>query len=220
MIKAVLFDLDGTFADTAPDLADALNKVRDENNLPPLPLESIRLETSNGAHALIKLGFEIDENDSKFSVLKNKLLENYSNSIARYTSLFNGIEELIDKLDQQNISWGIVTNKPERFTNPLMEQLGITQRTNCIVSGNTTAHSKPHPESLIYAAKLLNLAPHECIYIGDAERDIEAARNAGMPSLVAMFGYLGSDDHPETWGADGFIDHPLEALIYLGQKVE
>lgn len=217
MIKAVLFDLDGTFADTAPDLADALNKVRLENDLTALPLEDVRLETSNGAHALIKLGFDLDENDPDFTPLKNKLLENYSNNIAQHTTLFDGIEDLLQKLDQQNILWGIVTNKPKRFTNPLMEELGITSRTNCIVSGDTTAHSKPHPESLIYAAKLLNLAPFECLYIGDAERDIQAARNAGMPSLVAMFGYLGSDDHPETWGADGFIGHPLEALTYLDQ---
>ncbi len=220
MIKAVLFDLDGTFADTAPDLADALNKVRLENDLPALPLEDVRLETSNGAQALIKMGFQLEENDPMFSPLINRLLENYSNNIAQYTTLFDGIEDLLQKLDQRNILWGIVTNKPERFTNPLMEELGISPRTNCIVSGDTTAHSKPHPESLIYAAKLLNLAPHECLYIGDAERDIQAARNAGMPSLIAMFGYLGSDDHPETWGADGFIDHPLEAFTYLDQKVE
>ncbi len=215
MTKAVLFDLDGTFADTAPDLADALNKVRLENDLPALPLEDVRLETSNGAHALIKMGFQLEKDDPMFSQLKDRLLENYSNNIAQYTTLFDGIEDLLQKLEQQNILWGIVTNKPERFTNPLMKELGITPRTNCIVSGDTTAHSKPHPESLIYAAKLLNLTPFECLYIGDAERDIQAARNAGMPSLVAMFGYLGSDDHPETWGADGSIDHPLEVLTRL-----
>ena len=217
MIKAVLFDLDGTFADTAPDLANALNKVRLENDLAALPLEDIRLETSNGAHALIKLGFDLDENDPDFTPLKDKLLENYSNNIAQYTTLFDGMEDLLEKLDQQNIAWVIVTNKPERFTNPLMEQLGITQRTNCIVSGDTTAHSKPHPESLIYAAKLLKLAPHECLYIGDAERDIEAARNAQMKSLIALFGYLGPDDQPDQWGANGCIEHPLDTLDYLSK---
>jgi len=215
MIRAVLFDLDGTFADTAPDLTDALNKVRLENDLPALPLEVVRLETSNGAHALIKLGFDLDENDPEFIPLKDKLLENYSKNIAQYTTLFDGMEDLLQKLDHQNILWGIVTNKPERFTNPLMKELGITPRTNCIVSGDTTSHSKPDPEPLIYAAKLLNLAPCECIYIGDAERDILAAQNAGMPSLIAMFGYLGANDHPHEWGADGFIEHPVEILTYL-----
>ena len=215
MIKAVLFDLDGTFADTAPDLADALNKVRLDNHLSAISLEDVRLETSNGAHALIKLGFDLEEKDPGFTLLKDKLLENYSNNIAQYTTLFNGVEALLEKLDQENISWGIVTNKPERFTNPLMEALSISKRTSCIVSGDTTAHSKPHPESLIYAAKILNVAPHECLYVGDAERDIQAARNAGMKSLVALFGYLGPDDKPETWAADGSIKHPLKVLDYL-----
>jgi len=215
MIKAVLFDLDGTFADTAPDLADALNRVRLENELPALPLESVRLETSNGAHALIRLGFGLVDTDPEFSLLKDKLLENYSNNVCQYTRLFDGMEDLLNKLDQENIAWGIVTNKPERFTNPLMEQLGIAERTNCIVSGDTTPHSKPHPESLLYAAKLLDLASHECIYIGDAKRDIDAARNAGMKSLVALFGYLGPDDKPDQWKADGLINHPMNTLSYL-----
>ena len=218
MIKAVLFDLDGTFADTAPDLAEALNKVRLENGLPALPLASVRLETSNGAHALIRLGFELDDSDPEFSLLKDKLLENYRKNIAQYTRLFDGIDDLLDKLDQDNIAWGIVTNKPERFTNPLMEQLGITARTHCIVSGDTTAYSKPHPEPLFHAAKLLELAPQECIYIGDARRDIEAARNAGMKSLVALFGYLGPNDKPDQWKADGLIEHPMDALDYLSNR--
>ncbi len=215
MIKAVLFDLDGTFADTAPDLAAALNKCRTDKKLTELPLEEVRLQTSNGANALIKLGFDLNEQNEGFAELKKELLENYSNNIAQQTTLFEGIEDLINHLDQNNILWGIVTNKPERFTLPLMDKLKITQRTKCIVSGDTTAHSKPHPEPLIYAATLLELAPHECLYIGDAERDIQAARNAGMQSLVALFGYLGPKDKPENWGADGSIKHPKLILNYL-----
>ncbi len=215
MIKAVLFDLDGTFADTAPDLANALNCVRQEKGLSPLPLESIRLETSNGANALIKLGFEIETSATDFSNLKNRLLDHYLNNIAEYTTLFAGIDELIKKLEERSITWGIVTNKPMRFTNPLMEKLGISDRTHCIVSGDTTSHAKPHPESLIYATKLLGISPRDCLYIGDAARDISAARNAGMRSLIAMYGYIGLDDQTDQWGADGKIDHPLDILSYL-----
>lgn len=220
MIKAVLFDLDGTFADTAPDLAAALNKCRVDQKLSPLPLEEVRLQTSNGANALIKLGFDLDIEDDGFDQLKEQLLENYSNNIAEHTTLFDGMEDLINHFDQNKILWGIVTNKPERFTLPLMDELQIGGRTistitNCIVSGDTTAHSKPHPESLFYAAKLLGIAPHECLYIGDAERDIQAARNAGMQSLIALFGYLGVDDKPDTWGADGSIEDPMEVINYL-----
>ncbi|MFK8067068.1 MAG: HAD-IA family hydrolase [Gammaproteobacteria bacterium] len=215
MIKAVLFDLDGTFADTAPDLAAALNKCRADQKLPELPLEEVRLQTSNGANALIKLGFDLNVEDEGFAELKDNLLNNYSNNIAQHTTLFEGIEELINYLDQNNLSWGIVTNKPERFTLPLMEALKITDRTNCIVSGDTTAHSKPHPEPLLYAAKLLGLAPYECLYIGDAERDIQAARNAGMKSLIALFGYIGMEDEPEHWHADGMINHAMQTLDYL-----
>ncbi len=215
MIKGILFDLDGTFADTAPDLADALNRVRQVQGLKPIPLEPIRLQTSNGANALIKLGFEKDQEDPEFEILKQQLLDLYLENIARHTRLFKGIPKLLDKLDERGIEWGIVTNKPKRFTIPLMKELDIFLRTDCIVSGDTTPFSKPHPAPLIHAAKLLNLAPQECIYIGDAERDIKAACNAGMRSLIAMFGYLGPNDEPEEWGADGFIEKPEDTLAYL-----
>lgn len=215
MIKAVLFDLDGTFADTAPDLAYALNEVRRKRKLPPLSLDTVRLETSNGANALIKLGFGIAQDHPDFMHLKDQLLQIYRNNVARHTALFEGMNDLLDTLDQQKYSWGIVTNKPEYLTIPLLDQLGISQRSRCIVSGDTTANSKPHPEPLLYASKLLQMEPSQCIYVGDAKRDIEAGINAGMKTLVALFGYLGPFDKPDQWGADGMIDHPLEILKWL-----
>lgn len=215
MIKAVLFDLDGTFADTAPDLAYALNCVLQEQNHNPIPLETIRLKTSDGSHALIKLGFGIDQSSIEFDSLKERLLEIYSDNIAKNTRLFSGIEELLKKFQDMGIAWGIVTNKPERLTNPLMDELGITQRTPCIVSGDTTAHSKPHPESLLYGAKLLGVSAEQCLYVGDAQRDVEAANRAGMKSLIALFGYIGPDDKTDEWGADGKINTPLEVLNWL-----
>lgn len=215
MIKAVLFDLDGTFADTAPDLAYALNEVRQERQLPPLPIEAVRVETSNGANALIKLGFGIARDHPDFSTLRERLLFIYRNNIARHTTLFEGMSDLLDVLDQQNYAWGIVTNKPEYLTMPLLEQLGLTQRSGCIVSGDTTAYSKPHPEPLLYASKLLEKEPHQCMYVGDAKRDIEAGIRAGMKTLVATFGYLSPSDEPDQWGADGAVDHPLEILKWI-----
>jgi phosphoglycolate phosphatase len=215
MIKAVLFDLDGTFADTAPDLAYALNEVLKEHDREPLSLEAVRLKTSDGSHALIKLGFGIDNTAPEFIPLRDRLIEIYSQNIAKNSNLFNGIEDLLDALQKKNISWGIVTNKPERLTNPLMDELGISPRTPCVVSGDTTDHAKPHPEPLIYGAKLLNRQPAECLYVGDAKRDIEAACNAGMKSLVALFGYISPDDQPDLWGADGAINEPMEVMDFI-----
>lgn len=215
MIKAVLFDLDGTFADTAPDLAAALNQVLVEESKPVLPFKTIRPVVSHGGVALIKLGFNFDEQHADFSRLKQRLLDIYENNISTLTTVFDGVNELLEVLENKHISWGIVTNKPAWLTDPLMLQMGFTHRAAIIVSGDTTKERKPHPEPLLYACQKINCQPSECLYIGDAERDIVAGNAAGMTTLTALFGYIEANDKPENWGADAMIQHPGDILSYL-----
>ena len=215
MIKAVLFDLDGTFADTAPDLAAALNQVLDEEGKKPLPFESIRPVVSHGGIALIRLGFNITPEHTDFKRLKERLLSIYENNISCMTRVFDGINELLETLEDKNIAWGIVTNKPAWLTEPLMQNLGFMGRAAIIVSGDTTANSKPHPEPLFYACQQIGCQPDECLYVGDAERDIIAGKEAGMMTLVALFGYIEASDIPEQWGADSMIQHPKEIENFL-----
>jgi len=215
MIKAVLFDLDGTFADTAPDLAAALNQVLTEEGQSPLPYEHIRPAVSHGGAALIKLGFNIAEQDADFERLKQRLLDIYQNNISLLTTLFDGIDKLLQTLDDNNIVWGIVTNKPGWLTDPLMKQLGYSEQAASIVSGDTTSERKPHPEPLLYACREIGCQPSDCLYIGDAERDIIAGNRADMFTLTALFGYIEADDTPEKWGADAMIRHPSEIEAYL-----
>jgi len=215
MIKAVLFDLDGTFADTAPDLAAALNQVLTEEGKAPLPFEIIRPVVSHGGIALIKLGFNFDDQHPDFSRLKERFLDIYQNNISNLTTVFNGIDELLKTLEDKEIFWGIVTNKPGWLTDPLMEQMGYTNRAATIVSGDTTVERKPHPEPLFYACREINCEPSECLYIGDAERDIIAGNAAGMITLTALFGYIESGDTPENWGANAMIKHPKDVEGFL-----
>lgn len=215
MIKAVLFDLDGTFADTAPDLAAALNQVLDEEGKQTLPFESIRPVVSHGGIALIRLGFNITTEHTDFKRLKERLLSIYENNISRKTHVFDGINELLETLENKNIAWGIVTNKPGWLTEPLMQNLGFMDRAAIVVSGDTTTNSKPHPEPMFYACKQIGCQPQECLYVGDAERDIIAGNEAGMMTLVALFGYIEAGDFPEQWGADAMIQHPREIENFL-----
>jgi phosphoglycolate phosphatase len=214
-IKTVLFDLDGTLADTAPDLAWALNQVLQEQGRAALPFETIRPVVSHGGIALIKLAFALDEQDEGFTALRQRLLTLYRDNIARHTRLFGGMNELLEHLEQRGLNWGVVTNKPGWLTEPLLEALALHQRAATIVSGDTLPQSKPHPAPMLLACEQAGSQAAECLYLGDAERDILAGRNAGMHTLVAAFGYIGEDDRPESWGADGIIDHPLELLDYL-----
>jgi 2-phosphoglycolate phosphatase len=214
-IRAVLFDLDGTLADTALDLGFALNEQRRLHGLPPLPFETIRPQASHGARGLLKLGFGIASADRNFERMRTEYLDLYEQHICDHTVLFAGIAELLDTLEERGLKWGIVTNKPARFTLPLMKKLGLSDRAACIVSGDTTANSKPHPEPLLTAAMQIGIAPAACLYVGDAERDVEAAVAAGMRALIADYGYLAEDDRPETWGAHGRIAHPLDVVQFL-----
>jgi phosphoglycolate phosphatase len=215
MIKAVLFDLDGTLADTAHDLGYALNRQRIARGLSALPIALIRTEASAGARGLLGLGFSIKPGDSGYDAMRAEFLDFYAEHLCRETSLFPGIAELLDQLDDRQLPWGIVTNKPARFTIPLMQELGLSQRAACIVSGGDTTHSKPHPEPLLTASSAMAISPDECIYLGDDIRDVQASLAAGMEPVIARYGYLGSASPPESWGARYLIDQPQELLGYL-----
>ena len=214
-IRAVLFDLDGTLADTALDLGFALNQQRRLHGLLPLPQEMIRPQASHGARGLLKLGFDVAPESPDFSALRTEFLALYAQHICDHTVLFPGIPELLQALEARGLRWGVVTNKPARFTVPLMQALKLDRRAACIVSGDTTANTKPHPEPLLAASAQVRVAPAACLYVGDAERDVEAAVAAGMTALIANYGYIAEDDRPDTWGAHGRIDAPQNILGYL-----
>jgi phosphoglycolate phosphatase len=213
--RAVLFDLDGTLADTAPDLARALNRVRAAHRLAPMPVEITRPYTSSGARGLLKVGFGLDPGDERYEALKLEFLDFYAAEICVDTRLFDGMAELLDRLDQERLPWGVVTNKAERFTLPLLQGLRLGERAACVVGGDTAARPKPHPDPLLHAAAALQLPPSACLYVGDDLRDVQAARAAGMPVIAAKYGYLGNGGSIESWQADGIIEHPREVLEYL-----
>lgn len=214
-IRTVLFDLDGTLLDTAPDLADALNAVLMEQGRAPLPFEQIRPVVSHGGIALIQLGFGLDRSDPGFELLRQRLLAIYRDNLAVKTRLFTGMEKLLDAIEQRGLNWGIVTNKPEWLTEPLLQTLGLRERASCVVSGDTLEQRKPHPAPMLHACELAGSHPEQCVYVGDAERDIEAGRNAGMYTLVALFGYIQPQDVPENWQASALIAQPGEILDWL-----
>jgi N-acetyl-D-muramate 6-phosphate phosphatase len=214
-IRTVLFDLDGTLADTAPDLAAALNKVLVEEGHAPLPYPLIRPVASHGSAALIRLGFSKEPGDAGFAGLRERLLAHYAEHVCRDTRVFPGVPELLDELQARGICWGIVTNKPAFLTNPLIARLELSHRPACVVSGDTTPNRKPHPEPMLHACAIARAQASESLYIGDAERDIQAGREAGMKTLVALYGYIGENEDPTQWGADGMINAPLDILSWI-----
>jgi len=214
-IQTVLFDLDGTLLDTAPDLANALNAVLRLNKQPALPFEQIRPVVSHGGQALIELGFKLRPDHPEFAPLKKQLLDYYQSHVAEQTTLFPGMNEVLNTIEQRGINWGVVTNKPAWLTEPLMDALDLTRRASTIVSGDTVAERKPHPAPLLHACKVVGSNPDACLYIGDAERDITAGHEAGMSTLVAMFGYLMAEDEPENWGATALIQQPSDILEWI-----
>lgn len=214
-IRTILFDLDGTLLDTAADLAAALNTVLEENQQDALPLESIRPAVSHGGIALIKLGFKLDPDDPRFDPLRQRLLAAYRENISRHTTLFPGMAAVLHDIEQRGLNWGVVTNKPGWLTDPLLQDLQLYDRAACVVSGDTLQQRKPHPAPLLHACKLANSSPEQCLYVGDAQRDIEAGRNAGMHTMVALFGYFTAQDQPHSWGATHLIREPGEILAWL-----
>lgn len=216
MIEAVLFDLDGTFADTAPDLGEALNHVLSLRGVPALPLVTIRPMASHGSPGLLKLGLGIEAGAPGYEEARNDFLQHYEAHICDRTRLFSGMSALLAELDQRDVQWGIVTNKPHRFTVPLMEKLGYAKRAACLVSGDTCAHAKPHPMPLLHAARLMGVAPESCLYLGDDLRDMQAAQAAGMTGIVAAYGYIDKTADPASWPSAGSVNTPFGLLKYFG----
>jgi N-acetyl-D-muramate 6-phosphate phosphatase len=212
--RAVLFDLDGTLLDTAHDLADALNELRRQEGLAALPFPRIRNLVSHGSNALVRLGFP-DANDAQFQALRERLLQIYRRALAVHTVPFKGMLELLARLESERVLWGVVTNKPGFLTEPLLEQLGLRHRAGVIVSGDTLTERKPHPLPLLHAAERLGVAPSTSAYVGDAQRDVLAARAAGMRAVVACFGYIGPEETPHAWPADAWVHSPLEIYDWL-----
>ncbi|HKQ26667.1 MAG TPA: phosphoglycolate phosphatase [Burkholderiales bacterium] len=213
--RGVLFDLDGTLADTAPDLGYALNQQRLARDMPELPIEAVRSLASSGARGLLKIGFGIEPGQSGYEVLRDEFLDIYEENLARNSRLFPGISALLEQIEQRGLRWGIVTNKSERFTFPLLRALALIERAACVICGDTTPNPKPHPAPLLAAAKKLGIPAPQCIYVGDDVRDVQAGHAAGMPVVVARYGYLGNGAPPEEWGADGFVDSPADLLDVL-----
>jgi phosphoglycolate phosphatase len=213
--QTVLFDLDGTLLDTAPDLADALNTVLLENRRAPLAYSEIRGVVSHGGIALIRLGFQLDESSPEFEALRRRLLNVYRDNLSNKTRLFPGMSEALGQLEQRDINWGVVTNKPAWLTEPLLRELGLFERSACVVSGDTLPERKPHPAPMLHACGQAGCRPEQCVCVGDARRDIEAGRNAGMRTLVALFGYFLASDRPREWNADGMLETPLDLIRWL-----
>lgn len=215
-INAVFFDLDGTLIDTAPDMAAALNIQLEAHGKEPLPHSIIRPLVSHGAMALINLGFAIKPHDSEFEALRQQYLKIYSENLAVHSRLFEGMDSLLQRLESASIKWGIVTNKPEFLTIPLLKQLDLFDRACSVISGDTVRPSKPNPKPLFVACKQVNVIPNQAIYVGDAERDIVAGRSAGMKTVVANYGYIEETDNIDLWKADLTVQSPqqLEALLF------
>jgi 2-phosphoglycolate phosphatase len=214
--QAVLFDLDGTLADTASDLGGALNHLRVARGLAPLPLEVLRPYASSGARGLIGVGLEIHPGHDEYEALRLAFLVAYEHCLADTTALFDGVAEMLDTLEAKGIKWGVVTNKPHRFTIPVMDGLGLTARAATIISGDSTAHAKPHPLPLLTACEQLGVPPAATLYVGDDLRDIQAAQAAAMPSAAAAWGYIGHNGEIASWGADVIVHQPLGLLAHLG----
>jgi N-acetyl-D-muramate 6-phosphate phosphatase len=212
---AVLFDLDGTLIDSAPDLGAAADKMRTDRGLPSLAPERYRPMAGAGARGMLGVAFGITPEHPKFSDLREEFFVNYENCMTERTFAFAGVPELIAQLVARGLAWGVVTNKSMRFTRPLTQGMSLFATAGAVVGGDTTAHSKPHPAPLLEAARQLKLEPGRCIYVGDDERDVVAGLAAGMGTVAATYGYLGGNVDTLLWGAHARIRSPLELLVLL-----
>jgi phosphoglycolate phosphatase len=217
-IRLVLFDLDGTLADTAPDLAGAVNRMLLARGREPLPLSELRPVASHGARGLIGRAFGLTPGDAAYEALRQEFLSEYESALCEVSTLFPTMAETLATLEADGIDWGIVTNKIARFTEPLVRALGLAERAVCVVSGDTTAHAKPHPAPLIHALCQAGRPAPEALYVGDDLRDVQAGQAAGMRTVAAAYGYLGNELPVEHWGADAVIASPAELLVLLGEQ--
>ncbi len=213
-LSCVLFDLDGTLVDTAPDLIACLNKALTTHGFNPISSDAIKPFISYGAAVMITKSIDTTDQAIHSQILES-MLALYQDNIAEHSQFFPGMQKTLATIESLGLKWGIVTNKRERFTTPLVEAFNLKQRASCIISGDTTANSKPHPEPMLTACTLANVKPEECVYIGDALHDIEAGKNSKMKTLAATYGYIKPDDDPDTWGADALIDSPEQLTLWI-----
>ena len=218
-INAVLFDLDGTLIDTAPDMASALNALLLKHGKQALPYEPVRNIVSKGGSALVRLGFGEDIQEEKRLALLQQFLDIYSASLCNESKLFDGVEELLNLFDSRQMQWGVVTNKPGWLTVPLLKQLDLFDRAACVVSGDTLDKRKPDPEPLLFACNKIGCPAQQAVYVGDDERDIIAGKAAGMHTLVAKYGYIASNENPQAWGATGIIASVTELKHWLNNSL-
>jgi phosphoglycolate phosphatase len=214
-VRGVLFDLDGTLIDSAPDLAGAANRLRADHGLEPLPLEMLRPMVGSGARGMVGVAFGVVPGEPQFEPLRDAFLAHYERMLLQTTAAFAGVDEMLSALEADGIPWGIVTNKATRFTSAIVAGLRLVERAAIVVCGDTTPHSKPHPEPLLHAARAMGVAPEAAVYVGDDLRDAQAARAAGMPILVATWGYLGLGEPVHSWGADALLDTPGQVLDWV-----
>lgn len=214
-LRCIFFDLDGTLLDTLPDLAFALNQVLRDEGRESLPLPLIRPSISHGAPGMVRLAFGEDQDHDDFARRMARLREIYQAHIADNTRLFDGMEEVLESIENHGLAWGVVTNKKRHMTQPLLERLGLHQRLACVIAGDDTLQGKPHPAPLWLACRTAGVAPNHCVYVGDHQRDIEAGQRAGLGTIAAVYGYLAEDDDPSQWGADAIIEKPLDLLQWL-----
>ncbi len=218
-VRAVLFDLDGTLIDSAPDLGAAADKMRVDRGLPSLPLEGYRHMAGAGARGMLGIAFGMTPDHPEYDVMREEFFRNYERCMTERTRAFQGVGELIESLLGQGLAWGVVTNKSMRFTGPLVQAMPLFASAGAVVGGDTTPHPKPHPAPLLEAARRLSLNPQDCVYVGDDERDVAAGRAAGMATVAAGYGYLGANAEARRWGADAHIASPLELLGLLQSRV-
>jgi 2-phosphoglycolate phosphatase len=216
--RAVLFDLDGTLIDSAPDLAGACNEMRVERGLAEMPYERLRRMVGSGARGMVGAAFGLAPGDDGYEALRDEFLRRYESRMTRETCVFADVAHVLAWLDAEGLVWGIVTNKATRFTAPIVAGLGLAQRAAVVVCGDTTPHSKPHPEPLWHAARAMGLAPADVVYVGDDLRDAQAAKAAGMPMVVATWGYLGLGESVHDWGADALADAPDQLSDWLRER--
>lgn len=217
-IAAVLFDLDGTLIDSAPDLGAAADQMRVDRGMPSLPLILYRPMAGAGARGMLGVAFNVKADDPNFETLREEFFGNYAKCLNQRTAAFDGVAELVKALLERSLRWGVVTNKSMRFTDPLTQAMPLFASAQVIISGDTTPHAKPHPAPLLEAARRMGLAPQQCLYVGDDERDIVAGLAAGMPTVAARYGYLGDASDTQTWGAHATIDTPMALLALLASQ--
>ena len=214
MTEAVFFDLDGTFADTAPDLSHTLNLMLAARGLPPVPVAATRPVTSTGARGLLRVGFAMAPDHAEYPAMRAEFLALYAQNLCRETTLFPGMAALLDRIEEREIKWGIVTNKGERLARPLIDALQLGHRCACVIGGDTAARMKPFPDPLLAASRCVGVDARACVYVGDDQRDVEAGRAAGMRTIAVRYGYLNGGE-PDAWGADAVVDCPEDVLLHL-----